>query len=140
MHPGQLTLAFSNCQRAFLSWLGWQKLICLWLLLSNKVRLAFQSYIGIYSWLFLFHSSDLLKFPLLNVQTLTLPPFWLRLGKIQGLFKDIPQISSFQGLFKAPANHVEQNMPWLPIYSLQILSVYVGLFFPIIGSKYVWNK
>ena len=28
------------------------------------------------------------------------------LWKIQGLFKDIPQISNFQGLFKARANHV----------------------------------
>ena len=27
------------------------------------------------------------------------------LGKIQGPFKDIPQISNFQGLFKAHVNH-----------------------------------
>ena len=58
-------------------WLARQKLICLWLLLSSKVRLVFQSYIRIYSCLFLFHFLDLLKFPLLNPGTDTDPSAFL---------------------------------------------------------------
>ena len=192
----------------------------MWLLLSTKVRLVFQSYIET-TLNFFFFISSLLQFLLLNVQTLTLPPFWLHchrhsnskqywnirtskcvggggfaycndcntfpkesmvpvhegyfkwrqtnyggiqklyvstlswslwkllcfqifplrktlfliraifiqgafkniqglLGKIQGLFKDIPQISNFQGLFKdmmifqglfkARANHVNEQL------------------------------
>ena len=74
-----LILVFPNLQRVFLvNWLAWENLIFLWLLPSSKVSLVFQSYIGIYSWLFLFHFLDLFKFPLLNVQTRTLPPFLLR--------------------------------------------------------------